>query len=87
MGHNIYILCHQLAQHNKDLALLMKLSEDGDPNTNQALQYYANHTAQIEVKNPFQTRRLLDPLTRQSTRHDGSSCPFIAIDCIESKQD
>ena len=50
VGHNIYILCHQLAQHNKDLALLMKLSEDGDPNTNQALQYYANHTAQIEVK-------------------------------------
>jgi len=49
VGHNIYILCHQLAQHNKDLGQLMKPSEDGDPKINQALQYYANHTAQIEV--------------------------------------
>ena len=49
VGHNIYILCHQLAQHNKELASLMKPSEGGDPKTNQALQYYANHTAQIEV--------------------------------------
>lgn len=24
MGHNIYILCHQLAQHNKELAGLLK---------------------------------------------------------------
>ena len=24
VGHNIYILCHQLAQHNKELAALMK---------------------------------------------------------------
>lgn len=24
MGHNIYILCHQLAQHNKELASLLK---------------------------------------------------------------
>lgn len=49
VGHNIYILCHQLAQHNKELASLMKPSEGGDMKTNQALQYYANHTAQIEV--------------------------------------
>lgn len=49
VGHNIYILCHQLAQHNKDLAMLMKPSESGDPKNNQALEYYANHTAQIEV--------------------------------------
>lgn len=49
VGHNIYILCHQLAQHNKELANLMKPSEGGDIKTNKALQYYANHTAQIEV--------------------------------------
>jgi hypothetical protein len=24
VGHNIYILCYQLAQHNKELAALMK---------------------------------------------------------------
>ena len=49
VGHNIYILCHQLAQHNKELAALLKPSELADPKTNQALEYYANHTAQIEV--------------------------------------
>uniref|UniRef100_A0A1B6EDM6 Inositol 1,4,5-trisphosphate receptor n=1 Tax=Clastoptera arizonana TaxID=38151 RepID=A0A1B6EDM6_9HEMI len=50
VGHNIYILCHQLAQHNKDLAALLKPSETNiDPKMNQALEYYASHTAQIEI--------------------------------------
>lgn len=54
VGHNIYILCHQLAQHNKELAGLLKASEDPqsasfDAKTSQALMYYATHTAQIEV--------------------------------------
>lgn len=68
VGHNIYILCHQLAQHNKDLASLLKPSDSVASNlastpgsgaasnsssemskTNVALQYYATHTAQIEV--------------------------------------
>jgi inositol 1,4,5-triphosphate receptor type 1 len=50
VGHNIYILCHQLAQHNKELAAMLKPSENNsDPKINQALEYYASHTAQIEV--------------------------------------
>ena len=54
VGHNIYILCHQLAQHNKELAALLKASEDPqagnfDAKMSQALMYYATHTAQIEV--------------------------------------
>lgn len=51
VGHNIYILCHQLAQHNKELATMLKPSEqnNADPKINKALQYYATHTAQIEV--------------------------------------
>ncbi|XP_050529247.1 inositol 1,4,5-trisphosphate receptor [Daktulosphaira vitifoliae] len=50
VGHNIYILCHQLAQHNKELASLLKPSEGNiDPKVNEALIYYASHTAQIEV--------------------------------------
>lgn len=51
VGHNIYILCHQLAQHNKELAVMLKPSEqnNADPNINKALEYYASHTAQIEV--------------------------------------
>lgn len=51
VGHNIYILCHQLAQHNKDLAALLKPRDTpgADAKTNRALQYYATHTAQIEV--------------------------------------
>lgn len=52
VGHNIYILCHQLAQHNKELAALLKSTDNANNNdvkTNQALLYYATHTAQIEV--------------------------------------
>lgn len=54
VGHNIYILCHQLAQHNKELAALLKACEDPqasnfDAKMSQALMYYATHTAQIEV--------------------------------------
>ena len=36
----------QLAQHNKDLAALLK---PGEGPGEQALEYYAKHTAQIEV--------------------------------------
>ncbi|XP_012277978.1 inositol 1,4,5-trisphosphate receptor isoform X3 [Orussus abietinus] len=51
VGHNIYILCHQLAQHNKELSVMLKPSEqnNADPKINKALQYYASHTAQIEI--------------------------------------
>ncbi|XP_022655647.1 inositol 1,4,5-trisphosphate receptor type 1-like isoform X5 [Varroa destructor] len=50
VGHNIYILCHQLAQHNRELAALLKPNEqDQDPKVCQALKYYASHTAQIEI--------------------------------------
>ncbi|XP_015284919.1 PREDICTED: inositol 1,4,5-trisphosphate receptor type 2 [Gekko japonicus] len=48
VGHNIYILAHQLARHNKILQQMLKPgsdSEEGD----EALTYYANHTAQIEI--------------------------------------
>lgn len=56
VGHNIYILCHQLAQHNKELAVLLKPSDtNADPSTNQALIYYNHHTAQIEVSNNYFT--------------------------------
>ncbi|XP_052750963.1 inositol 1,4,5-trisphosphate receptor, partial [Galleria mellonella] len=47
VGHNIYILCHQLAGHNKELAALVRASPAG-PNAT-ALQYYRTHTAQIEI--------------------------------------
>ena len=49
VGHNIYILCHQLSQHNKALAALMKPTEKSGAKTNEALEYYSNHTAQIEI--------------------------------------
>ncbi|CAH1782943.1 unnamed protein product [Owenia fusiformis] len=48
VGHNIYILAHQLAQHNQDLAELLKPG-NGDATGDQALEYYAKHTAQIEI--------------------------------------
>ena len=53
VGHNIYILCHQLAQHNKELASLLKNSNETELESNskmkEALSYYQSHTAQIEV--------------------------------------
>ncbi|XP_053664267.1 inositol 1,4,5-trisphosphate receptor [Anopheles marshallii] len=61
VGHNIYILCHQLAQHNKELAGLLKIdrppsssssssaTSKANSKTNQALLYYQTHTAQIEI--------------------------------------
>jgi hypothetical protein len=49
VGHNIYILCHQLAQHNKELAALMKPPPVDGVSGDAALQYYANYTAQIEI--------------------------------------
>ncbi|XP_029457322.1 inositol 1,4,5-trisphosphate receptor type 1 isoform X1 [Rhinatrema bivittatum] len=48
VGHNIYILAHQLARHNKELQHMLKPSGqmgDGD----EALEFYAKHTAQIEI--------------------------------------
>ncbi|XP_055078010.1 inositol 1,4,5-trisphosphate receptor type 1 isoform X1 [Periophthalmus magnuspinnatus] len=48
VGHNIYILAHQLARHNKELSVMLRpgaASGDGD----EALEFYAKHTAQIEI--------------------------------------
>ncbi|XP_013148866.1 PREDICTED: inositol 1,4,5-trisphosphate receptor isoform X2 [Papilio polytes] len=47
VGHNIYILCHQLAGHNKELAALVRATPSGV--NAPALQYYRTHTAQIEI--------------------------------------
>uniref|UniRef100_A0A668ABN8 Inositol 1,4,5-trisphosphate receptor n=1 Tax=Myripristis murdjan TaxID=586833 RepID=A0A668ABN8_9TELE len=51
VGHNIYILAHQLARHNKILQQSLKPGAGQDPDHEQddALRYYANHTAQIEI--------------------------------------
>ena len=56
VGHNIYILCHQLAQHNKELAAYLKpnavFGASSAAEENQfatALSYYRKHTAQIEI--------------------------------------
>jgi len=48
VGHNIYILAHQLAKHNNSLA--QALRPDNSLSGTEALQYYKKHTAQIEVR-------------------------------------
>ncbi|XP_070192864.1 inositol 1,4,5-trisphosphate-gated calcium channel ITPR1-like isoform X2 [Littorina saxatilis] len=48
VGHNIFILAHQLSQHNKILAELLKPSGT-DLYGDQALEFYTRHTAQIEI--------------------------------------
>uniref|UniRef100_A0A8C9NUB7 Inositol 1,4,5-trisphosphate receptor n=1 Tax=Serinus canaria TaxID=9135 RepID=A0A8C9NUB7_SERCA len=47
VGHNIYILAHQLARHNKELQSMLK--PGGQIEGDEALEFYAKHTAQIEI--------------------------------------
>ncbi|KAF6312959.1 inositol 1,4,5-trisphosphate receptor type 1 [Rhinolophus ferrumequinum] len=47
VGHNIYILAHQLARHNKELQSMLK--PGGQAEGDAALEFYAKHTAQIEI--------------------------------------
>ncbi|KAL0968457.1 hypothetical protein UPYG_G00267150 [Umbra pygmaea] len=54
VGHNIYILAHQLARHNKLLQQSLKPPALGqlpgeDTEEDESLCYYAKHTAQIEI--------------------------------------
>uniref|UniRef100_A0A671L6X4 Inositol 1,4,5-trisphosphate receptor n=1 Tax=Sinocyclocheilus anshuiensis TaxID=1608454 RepID=A0A671L6X4_9TELE len=49
VGHNIYILAHQLARHRKNLQQSLKPGPDPTIEGEAALLYYANHTAQIEI--------------------------------------
>uniref|UniRef100_A0A8D3D0M0 Inositol 1,4,5-trisphosphate receptor n=1 Tax=Scophthalmus maximus TaxID=52904 RepID=A0A8D3D0M0_SCOMX len=57
VGHNIYILAHQLARHSKILQQSLRPGSgwaqasgvDPDSEKDDALHYYANHTAQIEI--------------------------------------
>ncbi|CAM4581349.1 unnamed protein product [Leuciscus chuanchicus] len=49
VGHNIFILAHQLARHNKNLQQSLKPGLDPSIEGETPLRYYANHTAQIEI--------------------------------------
>ena len=47
VGHNIYILCHQLALYNREIGALLKPSvETMDAKMAEALRFYNSHTAQ-----------------------------------------
>ncbi|XP_053285142.1 inositol 1,4,5-trisphosphate receptor type 1 isoform X6 [Pleuronectes platessa] len=48
VGHNIYILAHQLARHNKELSMMLRPGGAGGEG-DEALEFYAKHTAQIEI--------------------------------------
>ena len=48
VGHNLYILAHKLAKFNKELSMALK-SRYQEGQENEALGYYAAHTAQIEI--------------------------------------
>lgn len=49
VGHNIFILAHQLSRHNEELAAMMTPENAKDKSTVEALTFYREHTAQIEV--------------------------------------
>lgn len=62
VGHNIYILAHQLARHNDELSSLLNPDNGKNEATRTALKYYREHTAQIEV--PLFVNCLLDAFCR-----------------------
>ncbi|XP_050733369.1 inositol 1,4,5-trisphosphate receptor type 1-like isoform X4 [Eriocheir sinensis] len=47
VGHNIYILCHQLAKHHKGLE--EQLTKSANEKLSNALTHYRKNTAQIEI--------------------------------------
>uniref|UniRef100_A0A914HGQ2 MIR domain-containing protein n=1 Tax=Globodera rostochiensis TaxID=31243 RepID=A0A914HGQ2_GLORO len=49
VGHNIYILAHQLARHSGELDSLLRPEKAQDENTREALTFYRTHTGQIEI--------------------------------------
>lgn len=50
VGHNIYILAHQLSNHDGELEIWLDGSDEKkDDLTREALNYYKSRTAQIEV--------------------------------------
>ncbi|WKY04843.1 hypothetical protein Q1695_005670 [Nippostrongylus brasiliensis] len=50
VGHNIYILAHQLARHSPELAQWLDPEDSTKPaKTKNALDFYKKHTAQIEI--------------------------------------
>uniref|UniRef100_A0A914ER69 Inositol 1,4,5-trisphosphate receptor n=1 Tax=Acrobeloides nanus TaxID=290746 RepID=A0A914ER69_9BILA len=49
VGHNIYILAHQLSRHNSELAKLLNPEATKNSATKEALSFYKEHTAQIEI--------------------------------------
>uniref|UniRef100_A0A0N4ZIS5 Inositol 1,4,5-trisphosphate receptor n=1 Tax=Parastrongyloides trichosuri TaxID=131310 RepID=A0A0N4ZIS5_PARTI len=49
VGHNIYILAHQLSRHSVELGTQLDPDYHKDIKIKNALQYYKEHTAQIEI--------------------------------------
>ncbi|XP_048112717.1 inositol 1,4,5-trisphosphate receptor type 2-like isoform X2 [Alosa alosa] len=49
VGHNIYILAHQLARHDRILQQSLKPGVEIEGECSDALSYYKKHTAQIEI--------------------------------------
>ncbi|GMT25198.1 hypothetical protein PFISCL1PPCAC_16495, partial [Pristionchus fissidentatus] len=50
VGHNIYILAHQLARHSTHLTTCLEPNDETkDEQTREALSFYKQHTAQIEI--------------------------------------
>lgn len=51
MGHALYILCHQLAQHDKAVQLELDRALGKRDLYADAIKYYSDRTAQIEASN------------------------------------
>ena len=59
MGHALYILCHQLAQHDKAVQAELDKALSKRSLYADAVSYYSQRTAQIEVKTTHGTHMFI----------------------------
>ena len=68
VGHNIYILCHQLAVHNKELATYLKLNNLGGIGSNQQSQQLAPSSSSSHHQLSLHPAQAIKPLDEQEQK-------------------
>lgn len=70
VGHNIYILCHQLSKHSDELHRLLHSTDltTASDKLQRALHHYGHNTAQIEVSCSMRYSTVAVLLKRDSIR-------------------
>lgn len=90
MGHNIYILCHQLAQHNKELAGLLKPNTLYCSEVENGQASGQNQQQQQQQQQLLQQQNQVDPRVNRALVYYASHTAQIEVhgfDCHKNKKD